>query len=1160
MKKLIFLLISLIGFVINGIAYSAITDPSFLDQKGGDTVIYGGGSTAVLQPNVLIIFDNSGSMSGNANPSSPYNRTTTYTVTNSCEGDTQPCDSAWVYRLVAQGVEGKWVKHILLSSVYNSGGNNCRTTLNNTGRYNGRLNGASGQCGSGINATYATGNWINWLNTPGTQAYPKIEVAKKVVRDLIQSTSGVKFGLMLFNNNQGGYIAFPVSDMTKDACSGTNCDYLDENATATAVGTNQKALLDVIGDPGQDLPSSGSYNDLYNYSDDSPLGIQPTTWTPLAESLFEAMRYYSGGASAFPNNPTTHTTPIEYSCQKNYVILITDGMSTQDRDNVLQTICNNGDCDGDGPEVTTQGSQGSDYLDDVAWYMYNTDLLPDGADAKTTGKQNVITYTIGFGLTGGDSDAVQLLQDAATNGGGTAYLASDISTLSSALTEIFANIMAANTSFVSPVVPVNPENKVYSGERVYIGFFKPSGSAFWGGNIKKYGLRENSSGDLEITDKDGNLATNSDGSFRDNSISFWGTTVDGGQVEAGGVGIQLYNRATARNIYTYLGANSDLTNSVNAFTTTNTNITYSILGVADNTAKDNLIKYVHGEDSYDNPGAKRNWILGDVLHSKPLVVQYAKYTFTSSNEANCSTNKSIIYVGANDGMIHAFKDCDGSELWAFIPPDKLAHLQYLSGSAHTYFVDGSPKAYIYDKNKDGNINATDDKVILIFGERRGGQYYYALDVTDSANPKFMWRFGNGPQAGNKGLLRAGSATVVTGSDSWFTEMWETFSDPVIDRIQLGSSDKRAAMFIGAGYDNDNQDLEPPSIASADTKGRGVYAIEIGKITGSGLDIANSGAKLWGYTNANNSSMTHSIPSPVAAIDADDNSYIDRLYVGDTGGKVWRLDVKGATSDWKGRLLFSSNTGSSERRKIFYESAVTYESDSNNKPFEMVFFGTGDREHPVRTNKDNTTNPIQIDRMYGVKDKAQTYTIMEGNLTDVTEDRLQAAPGTSTSEIACLLSRLGWGESATGCDEQDGWYIKLDENNASGSLREEKVLAAVTVYSGGVYYPTYSPEAEATADVCTAGKEGTARLYGVHWRTGEAIENWDTTNDSTSTTNERAMASDGTILLRSDRVKTVGSGIPSKVTSGGLIGVGGKIVSKKLKDEDLSNIIYWRELF
>ena len=98
------------------------------------------------------------------------------------------------------------------------------------------------------------------------------------------------------------------------------------------------------------------------------------------------MRYFSVGA--FINNPALIQSPIEYSCQKNYVILITDGMSTQDRDNVLQTICNSGDCDGDGPEVTTQTSNGSDYLDDVAWYMYNTDLLTDDAsDAKTIGNR-----------------------------------------------------------------------------------------------------------------------------------------------------------------------------------------------------------------------------------------------------------------------------------------------------------------------------------------------------------------------------------------------------------------------------------------------------------------------------------------------------------------------------------------------------------------------------------------------------------------------------------------------------------------------------------------------------------------------------------------------------------------------------------------------------
>ncbi len=1158
MKRLMLLLIFLTGFASYGISYSAITDPSALDQKAGDTVIYGA-STATIQPNVLIIFDNSGSMQDNASPGQAYNKATTYATTNSCEGDTKPCDSTTVYRLVAFGVEGKWVNYYSpLSSVTGT----CKTTLTNTGQYKGRLNNSTGACGSGTNGTYATGNWINWLNASGTQAYPKIEVAKKVVRDLIIHTSGVKFGMMNFNNTDGGFIAFPVSDMTLNACSGTNCDYLNENATDIATGTNQKSLLDLIGDPGQDLASSALYNDLFSYTDDNPLGIQPSTWTPLAGTLFEAMRYYSGGAKAFPNNNyngngSNHTSPIEYSCQKNYVIIITDGMSTKDRANVLKTICNNGDCDGDGPEeTTTQTSGGSDYLDDVAKYMYDTDLLPDTADVKTTGKQNVITYTIGFGLTGADQDAVDLLQHTATNGGGTAYLASDITTLSNALTKIFGNIMADNTSFVAPVVPVSPENRVYSGERVYIGFFKPSITGFWSGNLKKYGLNVNSSGNLDILDKNDAVATNPDGSFKDNSISFWGTTVDGGNVEAGGVGIQLYNRTAPRNLYTYLGTNANLTDSSNAFTTAN--ITPAILGVADSTAKDQLINYVYGQDSYNNSTNKRDWILGDVLHSRPLVVQYATYAFTKANESNCSVNKSIIYVGGNDGMLHAFKDCDGSELWGFIPPDKLGHLSHLPLSIHTYFVDGTPKAYIYDKNKDGYISTTDDKVILIFGERRGGQHYYALDVTDPASPKFMWRLAGGGAGANAGLFKTGS--IVGSSAPWYTELSETWSEPTIGKIKVGA-DKKVAMFIGAGYDNANDDLEAPSPAVS-ANGRGVYVVEIANINGGDPDFTHSGEKIWGYTNSDNSNMQNSIPSTVSSLDADDNTYIDMLYVGDTGGKMWSFNVNGATSGWNGRLLFSSNNASPpDRRKIFYEPAITLESDKNYNPFQMLFFGTGDREHPVRTNTDDTQNPKQVDRMYAVKDKGQTYTIAESNLTDVTIDRLQEAPGTATSEIDCLLSKLGWQKVVSGCNEQDGWFIKLDQNS------EEKVLAATTVFNKGAYYTTFSPNASVSTDVCTAGNRGTARVYAVNWRTGEAILNFDTSNDSTVTTNARTFDSQGKILLRSDRVETLGTGIPSQLNvivmpggNFGLVGVGGSIATPNIKGGKGDNIIYWRELF
>ena len=85
-------------------------------------------------------------------------------------------------------------------------------------------------------------------------------------------------------------------------------------------------------------------------------------------------------------------------------------------------------------------------------------------------------------------------------------------------------------------------------------------------------------------------------------------------------------------------------------------------------------------------------------------------------------------------MLHAFDDSDGSELWAFIPPNLLDKLQALHADVVESFVDGSPKAYIsYDSN--GQIT----KAILIFGQRRGGNHYYALDITDPLIPKYLWK-------------------------------------------------------------------------------------------------------------------------------------------------------------------------------------------------------------------------------------------------------------------------------------------------------------------------------------------------------------------------------------------------------------------------------------
>ncbi len=1138
-----------------------------LDQYVGDTSIYSGNPSNV-EPNILILLDNSGSMNDTV-PGPSYVAATTYPIENVCgSSGTSACQTNTVYRCTSfsgGNCNGDWVSHVTnVSTVTTSctGSTNPRNSLLTTGRWNSssrRLN-TSGSCNTSGSGNYALGNWINWTFGPGADR-PKIDIAKEEVVNLLNSTSGVRFGLMVFNTDQGGHLV---------TYNGYTTEIKDMDAIFSGTTTNREKLIDAVN------------------------SISAFTWTPLAEFLFEGMRYYSGAATAFPsqNGSITYTSPIQASCQKNYVVLVTDGMSTQDRDNVLRTICNNGDCNADGHEPANDPSksypdQGSDYLDDVAKYLHDNDM-----STAYSGTQNVITYTIGFGDVGANDDAVELLNETASLGGGQNFLAGSSQALSSALGQILGQIFVVDTSFVAPVVPVSPENRTYSGSRVYLGFFKPQGgNAFWLGNLKKYGIDnegnvvDKNNDFANYVDNDGNGVDDRDGaglpsgaingSFRIGATSYWSATPDEGDVDVGGAGELLQQSSATRNIYTYLG-NANLTNASNSFATTNAGIIPATLGVSTSTEKNNLINFVRGFDAYDddtdgNTTEKRDWILGDILHSKPLVVNYASYSFSSGNEANCSVNKTMIYVGGNDGMFHAFKDCDGSEAWAFIPQDFLTNLGQLTGNTHTYFVDSSPSVYTYDANNNGTIESG-DKVILMFGERRGGGFYYGLDVTDPVAPVYLWRLS--------------STESPSGVNTDYSEMAESWSEPIIVKMRISAQTKMVAI-IGAGYDNNNEDgrfgatqtftgaggphtdVGEGNVTSTGTaspvspKGRGVYIVEIATLDSAGVpSFSNSGRKVWGYTygasttSTTNSGLTFSIPSALTVIDRDFNGYADRLYVGDMGGNIWRLDVSDTNqTNWSGRKIFSANPGaggsSDNGRKIFYRPSITFEVDSAGTNYEMLFFGSGDREHPLNT--------AIVDRMYAIKDRSSnTTTVVEDHtdnvheLVDVTTDDLQGST-TTTAQIATILADL---------DTKYGWFIKLDQNSG------EKVLAPALAFVD-VYYTTYTPNSSVSTDPCAAGNLGVARVYLVNSKTGEAVYNADTSNDSSysSITNTRAQGQSGDVLQRSDRSLAMGSGIPSGVVLiitaegnvTGLVGSGGALYIPPPTGKDNTVPIYWRRI-
>jgi len=821
-------------------------------------------------------------------------------------------------------------------------------------------------------------------------------------------------------------------------------------------------------------------------------------WTPLAEVLYEAGLYFKGAQSYFNHSggvKINYTSPIEYYCQRNYIILMTDGISTQDRNSILGEAIK--DRDGDLREPIGAANDpgfpddGSDFLDDVTKYLYDSDLM------TLENQQNIVTYTIGFELDSSDPTnapkAKDLLQRAANHGHGKFYTTTGTVGLADAFMNILNEVQANTSSFVAPIVPVSRMERTTAGDKIYLAFFRPNQSGMWSGNIKKYNVAQvkDPSKSIEVgdvLDVYDSKALDLKGEFFPASKSHWTTSSnDGGEVEKGGVGEVLRSRdfsTKPRKIYTYTGQ-TDLTHSESAFTKTNDKIKKETLGVLSDTEKDKLIDFVHGIDVYDDNvnGSitdKRDWFLGSFLHSRPHIIHYA--------------DRSVIYAGANDGMLHAFNDSDGEELWAFIPQNFLSRLMELHTDTPGIFVDGSPKAYTsYDSN--GNLT----QAILIFGLRRGGNYYYALDVTNPLAPKYLWRIEKG---------------------STFQDLGQTWSTPVIGKVAYGTGEKRVVIF-GAGYD-ENQDLDNPA---NDTIGRGVYMADV--LTGSLL--------WWKSYPGGTTTMTHCFPSDVTKLDIEGDGMIDRLYVGDAYARLWRFDIgdlnkngSSDTSEWTAKIIFQSNTGASEKRKMFYPPDVTLEKDSLGN-YEMLFFGTGNREDP------KNVDTAKINRLYAVKDRNSSTILKEADLVDVTNFY-----DLSAAEQASTLNNI---------KTNYGWYIALTKKLG------EKCLATPLVFYGTAYYTTFAPTFTAVVDPCFIG-EGEARLYAVNYGTGEAVFNFDLTNDS-----------GGTVIKGSDRALLIGSAIPSgvvitviggKVTA--YVGVGGGVYRPQLSSTKSLFPLTWKLVF
>ena len=874
--------------------------------------------------------------------------------------------------------------------------------------------------GQGDAATIFTENYLTYLlDFQEPIQRQRIAIARDTITSLINTTPGVDFGLMVFNfnNNSGSSIG---SDDGGRIVSGVR----------QMTDLNRAALVDTV----------------------SKLNAE--TWTPLCESLFEAYRYYAGGAVLGGNKGGSRTPAADASitdgsryvspmqgCQpQSYVILITDGEPFHDNsyDGLIQS------------ELGLSGSDSFDgsYLAGVAGWLQENDV-----NDALQGSQKVVTYTIGFSQ--GAETAAALLEETALRGGGQYYAAEDALALQGSLQQIFSEILAVNSSFTSPSIAANSFDRTQTLDAIYYAMFLPSDRPRWAGNLKK--LRIASDG--RVVDQRGSLGINAQGNIADGACSIWTSATicsqassggDGNDVLIGGAMEHVMDRGSRRVLTNPPGFTGELVemdeNSLAAAVGGEAAL-LSAIGISGAGELGDYVDWLSGQDVDDDNGDEnrsetRLDVIGDPLHSKPLALSFG------------DAKGVRVLMGTNHGYLHMFQDNGASidESWSYYLPDMLPTLRELrtnaqSGGHTVYGVDGAATAYVFDEDADGNIEPGTDKVWVFFGLRRGGRAYYALDISDPDSPELMWS--------------------LSSQSPGMSELGQTWSEPVITKIPERDA---PVMIVGGGYDV-NKDA--PGVGTADAMGRAIFLLD----AETGELIHRFSAESGGGDTMTSWPVTDSIAAKVTVLDSDGDGITDRLYAPDTGGNIWRVDMpSGDPDDWSAAQFAElGGVTQADDRRFFGEVTVAQTTFSlvetilvdqdgeevsvttaRETPYDAVLVGSGDRTQP---NGEGTQNYL-----FALQDRSiKTQTFDEGgnpppapirmsDLYSVAGDPFSSA----ADDDALLAAQLNLGE-------RRGWYVPL--------AAKEKSLSAPTLIAGQAYFTTFVPGNLEEAEACVTAGEG-----------------------------------------------------------------------------------------
>ncbi|WP_321493168.1 PilC/PilY family type IV pilus protein [uncultured Desulfobacter sp.] len=491
-------------------------------------------------------------------------------------------------------------------------------------------------------------------------------------------------------------------------------------------------------------------------------------------------------------------------------------------------------------------------------------------------------------------------------------------------------------------------------------------------------------------------------------------------------------------------------------------------------------KYTDASIAGDNFLCKK---LGDIINSAPAIVSsvppyYYKFNdyFTFKYSATVYNRDAMVYIGANDGALHAFRLEDGVEKWRFYPDAVVSKLANADSDpaqdmcspsyCHKFLLDGSPElADIYVDSTTGW------RTILTTGLGLGGSAFFSLDIThgedfdaaDDVKSTFLWEFTD-------------------------TELGLATSDPVTARVSNGTSSTGWATFFGSGETE----------VTADQSNKEAYLFAVGSYDKSSVWVDTNGNDTYKVKLSSATLLDDKTSSPLVVDTHHDDYIYDNIYLGNLYGNLYRVSEIGFNEVPDSDILFNSaNTDHST--PVSATPAYAYDSDGN----LWVYFGTGqysEQIDKVSTGQqyfyalydknaainDTGSAPYILSNLVLLEtDIIEAYSLdADGNKVDMDDDGdVDSDDKYTYRTVSCsapdINGKCNPAATHPALTDEKPWAIKLYTSSSGGP--SERIITQPLITSGIVFIVTFVPD----GDVCAGN--GDAWILAVDWETGQSVD-------------------------------------------------------------------------